>query len=148
VPQLQLKLSPQPLNSLTALRLSRRPKLPSGLNAVSAASMQSRLIAVDSDGAVFLSQEAGKPWESVPPQWTGKAVEVHAEPQTADQFGSAAETITVKVENASPPVPAPADKPADESSAVAAPLMPMLFKLVTDRHQTWISEDGKVWRQQ
>jgi Putative zinc-finger len=162
LPQLQLKLSPQPLSNLTALRLARRPKLPSGLNAVSAASMQSQLIAVDSNGAVFLSRDAGEPWEPVPPQWAGKAIEVHAEPRTADEFKSASETVSV--ESASPPVPAPANEPRDERSTAtppprpsplnvapleAAPLMPsMLFKLVTDRHQTWISEDGKVWRRQ
>ncbi len=160
VPQLQLKLFPQPLSNLTAARLARRPRLPSGLNAVSVASMQSRLIAIDSDGAMFLSQDSGKPWEPIPPQWAGKAIEVHAEPRVADALMSASQTVSV--ESASP-VPSPADKPTDESSTAtppprpsplnaahleAAPHVPMLFKLVTDRHQTWISEDGKIWRRQ
>jgi hypothetical protein len=151
LPQMQLKLSPQQLNNLMASRLARRPKLPSGLNAVSSASMQTRLIAVDSDGAVFLSQDAGKPWEPVPPRWAGKAIEVHVEPRTADEFGSATESISVTAENASPPVPAPADKPTDKSSTATAALgrsPVVLFKLETDRHQTWVSEDGKIWHRQ
>jgi len=24
----------------------------------------------------------------------------------------------------------------------------MLFKLINDQHQTWVSADGKVWQQQ
>ncbi len=170
----QIEVMPQPVNGLAALRLTSHPRLPSGLNAVSSAVMLDRILAVDPDGAVFLSRDAAKHWERVPNQWTGKAVAVQAPPRELYPMNAAAQNdealhpspvASVSI-MPSPPAPAPAAQPPAEPSkatptaesaspalpppaADAAPAMPgMLFKLINDRHQTWISADGKVWREQ
>jgi hypothetical protein len=52
--------------------------LPSGLGAVSTATAQHRTISIDLAGTLFLSDDAGKHWEPVVQQWTGRAVEVRA----------------------------------------------------------------------
>ncbi|HEY1895075.1 MAG TPA: hypothetical protein VGG62_02335, partial [Terracidiphilus sp.] len=172
----QMELAPQPVNGLAALRLTSHPRLPSGLNAVSSAAMLDRILAVDPDGAVFLSRDAAKHWDRVPVQWTGKAVFVQAPPREFYPLNSAAQKdealhtspVAAVSINPEPPAQAPAvPSPPVESmkeakSATAAPGPPpspanadaalpipgMLFKLINDRHQTWVSADGKIWRQQ
>ena len=121
--------SPQPLSGFAPVRLSTPLNLPSGLGAVSSAAMLNRLLAVDTAGAVFLSQDAGKHWESVNAQWTGKAIQVHAPPPDIYRLRTADAAASVE--------PAPAPQPPA-----------MLFRLLTDRRQTWVSADGKVWRRQ
>jgi hypothetical protein len=150
----QLAATPQTMDGLAVLRMTRRLKLPSGLNAVSSAGTPGRLLAVDPAGAVFLSVDAGKHWDPVQAQWTGKAIELHAQQQPVHQPA-----------NSGGPVPlAPAGPPLDETSSVpppaasvviepatvqATPLAPaVLFRLVNDRHQAWMSTDGKTWRPQ
>jgi Putative zinc-finger len=174
----QVELMPQPINGLSALRLTNHPRLPSGLNAVSSAVMLDRILAVDRDGAVFLSRDAAQHWERVPVQWTGKALAVQAPPRERYPSNAAAQKDaaphTSPVASVSlmqePPVPAPAALPSSNQSpapspaagassapapppppaeADAAPPVPgMLFKLINDRHQTWVSADGKVWHEQ
>jgi hypothetical protein len=171
-----VELAPQPVNGLTALRLTSHLRLPSGLNAVSSAVMLDRILAVDPDGAVFLSRDAAKHWDRVPIQWTGKAVSVQAPPREFHPLNSAAQKdaalhtsqVTSVSINPQPPAPAPAVPPppvqsmnAAEQAAAASgpppfpasadaarPMPGMLFKLINDHHQTWVSADGKVWRQQ
>jgi hypothetical protein len=175
-PSSQMELMPQPLNGLTALRLTNHPRLPSGLNAVSSAVMLDRILAVDPDGAVFLSRDAAQHWERVPIQWTGKAVSVQAPPRDPSPFAKAAQKDaaphTSPVASVSlipaPPAPAPvapapgpsvanpraadapiAPGPPASADAQPAPAVPgMLFKLINDRHRTWVSADGKVWHEQ
>ena len=179
-PSSPMELTPQPINGLAALRLTTHPRLPSGLNAVSSAVMLDRILAVDPEGAVFLSHDAAKHWERVPVQWTGKAVSVEAPPRELFPLNAAAQkdaalhaspVASVSV-MAAPPAPAPdAPPPAVQSQAAppasssppapgpppppppaeakAALVVPgMLFKLINDRHQTWVSVDGNVWRAQ
>jgi Putative zinc-finger len=171
----QIEGMPQPVNSLATLRLISHPRLPSGLNAVSSAVILDRILAVDPEGAVFLSRDATKHWERVPIQWTGKAVSVQAPPRKLYPLNAAAQedptlhtspVASVSVMPA-PPAPVPATPPsADQSPATptagsespapgpppppadALALPGMLFKLTNDHHQTWVSTDGKVWRQQ
>jgi hypothetical protein len=164
---------PQPVNGLAALRLTSHPRLPSGLNAVSSAVMLDRILAVDPEGAVFLSRDATKHWERVPIQWTGRAVSVQAPPRALYPFNAKvkedATAHTSPVASVSmmpappapapdaPPPPVPSMKAAESANAApgpppapdAAPAMPgMLFKLINDHDQTWVSADGKVWREQ
>jgi hypothetical protein len=148
---------PPSIDGLAVLRVTRRLKLPSGLNAVSSAGTMGRLLALDPAGAVFLSLDAGKHWDPVQPQWTGRAIELHAQQRAVDQAAPSG--------NTGGPVPStPAEPALDERSA--APLPPasvaiqpatvsataavpaMLFRLVNDHHQTWISTDGKTWHEQ
>jgi hypothetical protein len=135
----RLGFRPQPLNGIMALKLARHPRLPSGLNAVSSAAVFDRLLAVDLAGALFLSHDAGKNWELVTTQWTGKAMEVIAQPRSPSEAAPAASDSTAESRPAAPPAPT--------SAGPAAPPVPaLLFRLVNDRHQTWVSADGKVWR--
>jgi hypothetical protein len=162
------ELAPQALNGLAVLRLARFAKLPSGLNTVSSAALLNRLVAVDSGGGVFLSQDGGQHWQRVRARWTGKAVRVQAPPQNFSRFMIAApDQAPEKTALSGQPVPAstpeeaanaPASaSPADENSSagiatvhagasIAPPLVPTEFKLLTDRHEVWVSADGKVWR--
>jgi len=167
----QVAVQPQPVNGVAMVRLGARAKLPSGLRTVSAAALLNRLVVVDSAGSVFLSQDGGKQWEAVPAQWSGKAVAVQApkgvhplilsagQSQPIDStaaFGQPAKTAGDE-ENAnavpSPPPPAGAaaarapDKPTVMTKA-PPPVPALFFKLVTDRHEVWVSADGKLWREQ
>lgn len=165
----QAELTPQALNGLAILRLAKHLKLPSGLNSVSSAAMLDRLVAIDSSGSVFLSRDAGLHWEAVRAQWSGKAIEVQApartmhlfkppdqpaaietttQPAPASTDEAANERVTVSAPFP-PPAPAPATPPAALANIKAAPPIPaLLFRLTTDRHQTWVSADGKTWREQ
>jgi hypothetical protein len=171
----QMELMPHPANGPFTLGLASHPRLPSGLNAVSSAVMLDRILAVDSDGAVFLSHDAAKHWERVPIQWTGKAVSVQAPPRELYPLNAAAQNdaalhtspVAAVSITPAPPVPAPETPPAPvesikaAESATAAPGPPppagavealpmpgMLFKLINDHHQTWVSANGKVWHEQ
>jgi hypothetical protein len=167
----QLELAAKPPNGLTAMRLFTHQKLPSGLDTVSSAVMLGRILAVDSAGAVFLSRDAGKHWEPVSTQWTGKAVEVHVPQRVLYGFNKAVGANVAVSTAPAPPENSPDEKPAQPASSdqraaadstAAAPPVPgpapfsarsqagplMLFTLVNDQHQTWVSTDGKVWRRQ
>ena len=89
----QIEVMPQPVNGLATLRLLTHPRLPSGLNAVSSAVILDRILAVDPEGALFLSRDATKHWERVPIQWTGKAVAVQAPPRELYPMNAAAQKI-------------------------------------------------------
>jgi hypothetical protein len=143
---------PQSMDGLAVLRVTKRLKLPSGLNAVSSAGTPSRLLALDPAGAVFLSVDAGKHWDSVPPQWTGRAIEVRAQQWTVHS-GNVGPVASAPAEpslddrsSASLPPATVAIQPATVQATPAVP--PMLFRLVNDHHQTWISTDGKTWHEQ
>ena len=161
------ELAPQP-TEFALMGLSRRAKLPSGLNSVSSAALLSRLVAVDSAGSVFFSQDGGKRWETVPAQWGGKALVVKAPPLTLQKLETATEVNRPPVSAEAPlassaaqvAIPAPTTPPSPTGAngaaankplppAKAAPRAPeLLFRLVTDRHEVWVSADGKAWRRQ
>ena len=76
--------------------------LPNGTNALSAATAQGRTVAIDSAGAMYLSETPGGQWMPVATQWTGRAVLVRARP-TATQAGISPqpaifELVTDKIE--------------------------------------------------
>lgn len=160
---------PQAANRLPVLQLAKRARLPSGLNTVSSAVLLNRLVVVDAAGSVFLSEDGGRSWEPVFAQWAGKAVEVQApshslyrlmpvsddrspEKPAAAAQASLSTSITESAKEAPAPAPAASamnSTPALPAKAKAArPHPDLLFKLVTDRHQVWVSPDGKVWREQ
>ena len=60
----------------TAPRNANLPALPSGLTAISTETVGQRMLAIDVAGALFLSEDAGKHWQPVARQWTGRAVKV------------------------------------------------------------------------
>ena len=94
-----------------------KASLPNGLDALSVASDAGRTIALDTKGALFLSEDGGKHWKPVRTQWTGRAVLVRS--LTASDKGAAFDALKVS----------PSAK----------------FELVTDNLQTWLSADGNIW---
>jgi hypothetical protein len=142
---------------MMAMKLARNLRLPSGLNPVSSAAVLDRMLALDSAGALFLSLDAGKTWEVVTPQWRGKAVEVVAQPRAALR----AEAQHAGAEGVSAPTageaaPGAADSAAERqpgavppsTSSAPPPVPASLFKLGNERHETWVSADGKTWREE
>ena len=111
--------------------------LPSGLAAIAAASASHHLLAIDSAGALFLSEDAGAVWEPVSAQWTGRAVQVLAPQAAPAQMNGMAVTGKTAADASSQPAPAP---PAP--STPSAPL----FEIVTDQGVHWTSSDGRVWK--
>jgi hypothetical protein len=64
------------LSSVAVGQLKKAPKvtLPNGAEALSVASAEKRIVAIDTSGALFLSEDNGRHWQAVPTQWTGRAV--------------------------------------------------------------------------
>jgi hypothetical protein len=52
------------------------PALPSGLSSVSQLNVEGSRLALDSNGALYRSDDHGKHWRQVKQQWEGKAVEL------------------------------------------------------------------------
>jgi hypothetical protein len=100
------------------------PALPSGLSPVCQLVVEGSQLALDSNGALFRSDDRGKHWHQIRQQWDGKAVELLGIPALTSAPGSGQ---------------APrAD--ADTESYVA-----VLLKSTTALH--WVSVDrGKTWR--
>jgi len=101
--------------SLAKLK-AKTSALPSNLGVVSEAALGKKMIALDTAGSVFASDDAGKHWAPVKMEWTGRAVTVKAAPASGLLTGSVL------------------SQPAAH------------FELVTDKLETWISTDGKSWR--
>lgn len=98
--------------------------LPSGLSPVCELAVQGSQLALDSNGALFLSEDQGKRWRQVKQQWDGKAVELLGIPALTSAPGSGQ---APRLEN--------------EPQAYAA----VLLKSTTDLH--WLSVDrGKTWK--
>lgn len=62
------------------LKKAAKTALPGGAQALSVASAAGRTIAIDTSGALFLSEDRGGHWQPVMTQWTGKAVLVRNMP--------------------------------------------------------------------
>jgi len=146
----QYEMMPQPVDGLAALRLTKHLKLPSGLNPVSSAAMLNRLLAVDSAGTLFLSGDAGKHWDAVPVQWTGKVKGVSAQPRTLAAPADSLETAAASIAVAPSPPPADAQSSAVQPANIKAPppVPAVVFRLVNDQHRAWISSDGRTWHEQ
>jgi hypothetical protein len=95
--------------------------LPNGLEALSVANGDGdRTIALDTKGALFLSEDGGKHWKPVRTQWTGRAVLVRSL-HTAEKGNAVGVLGAMKM--------SPTEK----------------FELVTENLQTWLSADGNIW---
>jgi hypothetical protein len=92
-------------------------KLPNAHEALSLATAGKRVVALDTAGALFLSEDGGKTWNPVKTQWTGRAVLVR--------------TL----------------RPGAQPGVLAIEQIPG-FELVNDQLQTWVSADGKIWKEQ
>jgi hypothetical protein len=108
--------------------------LPSGLPAIATAAASHHLLAVDSTGSLFLSEDAGAVWEPVSSQWTGRAVLVLAPQATPNQ----AQGLAIVGRST-------ADQPA-QAAAAPAPPPPTVFEIVNDQGVHWTSPDGRIWK--
>ena len=84
---------------------------------------QTRTLAIDQAGTLFLSEDSGSHWEQVARQWAGRATEVRLQ-----QTGTGSTAATA--DQAAPPLPA------------------AIFEIVNDKNLTWASVDGKTWKAQ
>ncbi len=65
---------------IAGLSKTQKVTLPNGLEALSVASEAARSIALDTAGAMFLSEDSGKHWLAIHTQWTGRAILVRIPP--------------------------------------------------------------------
>lgn len=96
-------------------RKARNLVLPSNLAMISQATSEKRTIAIDTAGSLFLSEDAGKRWQPISTQWTGRAVVVKT---VEPVIGAVGDLL---------------------KQAIAR------FELTTDKQETWVSNDGKRW---
>jgi len=133
------KMAPRPLTVTpedeTAAHNALGKVLPTGLPAIASASASHHLLAIDSAGALFLSEDAGAVWEPVSSQWTGRAVLVLSPQAAPDQTRGLA--IMGR---------ATADQPAPAAAPAPAPVPPALFEIVNDQGIHWTSSDGRSWK--
>jgi len=77
---LQIDPPSLPLNAKAHMFARAVSLLPTKLPAVTTAANGGLTLAADTGGALFLSKDAGKTWESVAPAWSGKAIHVISPP--------------------------------------------------------------------
>jgi hypothetical protein len=98
--------------------------LPSGLAPVSQLVVEGSQLALDSNGALFRSDDEGRRWHQIRQQWDGKAVELLGIPALTSAPGSGQ---------------APRSETAQQTYAA------VLLKSTTALH--WVSVDrGKTWK--
>jgi hypothetical protein len=66
--------------NIGVLAKAKKITLPSSLGTLSTATEADRSIALDTAGALFLSEDAGKHWQPIQTQWTGRALLVRTKP--------------------------------------------------------------------
>jgi hypothetical protein len=106
--------------NLAGLFKKEKVSLPNGLNALSVASDAGRTLALDTKGALFLSEDGGKHWKQIRTQWTGRAVLVRS-------LTTAGKGNALGAQGALKMSPRPR------------------FELVTEDLKKWVSADGNIW---
>jgi len=117
----------------SAARSTLQKTLPSGLPAVSAVSASHHLLALDSAGTLFISEDAGAVWEPAAQPWTGRAVSIAISPPTA----TLAPQNPAKSHTETPPASIAPPRPSN---------LPVLFEIATDKDAYWTSLDGRNWK--
>ncbi len=113
-----------------SMKMKKQPSLPSHLRAVATVSNTRQEVAIDTAGSLFRSQDAGVSWQSVPVQWSGRAVKLQVAPIPATPF-----------------VAAGADSATTTSAAKGSPMVAArtMFELTNEAGVVWISVDGETW---
>lgn len=115
---------------------SARALLPSRRFAASTISNGIEALAVDSAGDLFLSKDAGKSWQRITHQWTGKAIKVSLESPA-----SMTQPVSKKAMSAG------AMASTNGGTAMPAAVPPGTgFELRTDTGNIWSSPDGLIWK--
>jgi len=110
----------------------RLPTLPSKLPALSVVENASRALALDTAGALFLSDDAGLTWHSVQAQWQGRALALRlSQPRSA--------ALQAPTRNTANDAEA---RPQTQTLALTVPA----FELTTDSGDLYTSPDGQTWR--
>jgi Carboxypeptidase regulatory-like domain len=125
-------------NQLAANALQQ--PLPNGQKPLATAATSNLLLAIDSTGALQLSSDAGKTWQPIPQQWTGRAVSlrVRSTPAAQNALDSLTDSPTGSLSDANPATP-PATRQTPEPP-------PAQFEIITDEHATYVSTDGHIWK--
>lgn len=84
-------------SAATKQKAIQKITLPSGLGVLATTSEASRIVALDTSGALFLSEDDGKNWQSIQSQWTGKALIVRTR-QVGTEGGALRAPQTVRFE--------------------------------------------------
>jgi hypothetical protein len=109
--------------------------LPLSAKAVSAAGSGLTVMAVDSEGKLYLSSDQGEHWSLANMQWSGKAVSVRTEPVL--RLGLLSDKSSTAPSGESVHGAMYAKKPPPQGAA---------FELTNDKGQTWVSlDEGKTW---
>jgi hypothetical protein len=109
--------------------------LPLGARAVSAVASGQTVMALDSEGNVFLSSDQGEHWNQAKVQWLGTAVGLRIAPPAQAEYMTQARgaSATHAIHGAVAATPAP------QVNAVT-------FELTNENGQVWVSSDeGKTW---
>jgi hypothetical protein len=117
------------LSGFSGARMAKQIHLPSGLPALSIASSDRRMLAIDKKGTLFFSDDSGLAWEKVKRQWTGRAILVRR--KTA--------------EDAAPPAATAPESAGSASVSDALSHPETVFELVNDQSELWLSADGRIW---
>jgi len=117
------------LSGFSGALMAKQIRLPSGLPALSLASSDRRLLAVDKKGTLFFSDDSGLTWEKVKRQWTGRAILVRR--KTSEEATPQAATVPESAGSTS------------VSDALSHP--ETVFELLNDQSQQWLSADGRTW---
>ncbi len=157
----RLELQTESLAGFSSIRSSRAAakvavkeaaiNLPSGLPAASTAVAGRRMLAIDKEGTLYLSEDAGNTWDHVTRQWTGHAISVrrHAPPGAiAGAMPNAQQLEAAPGDAEGSPVPSPAPAPASESTPAPSSAPAVFFEILNDKNQVWLSTDGRLWTAQ
>jgi hypothetical protein len=117
------------LSGFSGAHMTRPIHLPSGLPALSIASLDRCMLAVDKKGTLFVSDDSGLAWEKVKRQWTGRAILVRMK----------------TTEDATPPAATVPESAGSISATDALSHPETVFELVNDQSELWLSADGRIW---
>jgi hypothetical protein len=105
-------------------------KLPSNLPVLSIVSSAGQTLAIDTNGALFLSKDRGISWQSVPAQWKGRAQNLRLAPPSQAVESSLA----------------PHTGPTIMGGSIAQTQLSVI-ELTNDTGVVWTSTDGQTWKQ-
>jgi len=124
------------VGSTVALPSDLSSLLPSKLPAKLRLSNGHETLAVDTEGQLFLSQDAGVHWQKIKQQWTGKITTVVLTSNTPVE--------QEKISKTSPTGSIKSATSLASASRVSSTRRPG-FELTTDTGASWTSSDGFVW---